>query len=148
MTGGARAPLLLLAAHLARARDCRELGRDVYAQSDARLVAPGCDGMSCGRVPYTEPARRAERRFAAGARCDRGNASAAIAAAGGGGGARLLVWQPRWVTNFGEALQRLPALAEGERGGLGGNAPARRKPRPLAASICVYTRPSSLQVYF
>ena len=26
------------AAHLARSRECRELGRDVYAQSDARLV--------------------------------------------------------------------------------------------------------------
>ena len=33
-----------------------------------------------------------------------------------------------------------PTLAEGERGGLGGNAPARRKPRPLALSICIYMR--------
>ena len=33
-----------------------------------------------------------------------------------------------------------PTLAEGERGGLGVKAPARRKPRPLALSICIYVR--------
>mgnify|MGYP006974837794 CR=1 FL=1 len=33
-----------------------------------------------------------------------------------------------------------PEFAGGERGGLGGNAPARRKPRPLALSICIYMR--------
>ena len=33
-----------------------------------------------------------------------------------------------------------PTLAEGERGGLGVKAPARRKSRPLAPSICIYMR--------